>query len=567
MPGAGAGPVMPVQPAPAAAVRQQQAQHIPRVAHRRADINIAEIGADTGRQQNLDGPSLHDSEKQQNYCRRRLNTEAAKNRGDGENNHTGDVGKKRSASYSNYPSAKSFAAFEALSEDVEVQSGQKMEINGYLLDDTDGKVSPLKSASTDDYTKTEFLKAAAPIFGSAGHYSVVENEFKDQDDNFGKGIKAENDFWTSRERNSMEKFLRERKSFSKIDLKEPSIAESPTTPKDLKSTSRHLGTSPHNAIQHTSYLHDPEKHSSLDMSDADKVQKRTDVWNFSSTTVLPGGNPACETAHDIYFRNHKNLNSANQDEDVDENVTNLRSSGNDVDTFVGSTLELNTNNFSVENPDALRDIWSVPASPLEFKFGFDSLSVSPESAPATPSSVWLESGETERGELEVGGEEGEGEKENSVGTVSVEEEDSTQQPTEIENYAESENEAETEEQERAEAETVEEVVEDEIEEEGDAEEELLDAELGEDEFRADPFDDNDIIDAFNGRGADLEIHIALDEVLGIRPDAPWSVLLLAVLRVPVCVVDAETDFHFRSQLTAVHQPCIHFSVFISSILS
>jgi hypothetical protein len=49
--------------------------------------------------------------------------------------------------------------------------------------------------------------------------------------------------------------------------------------------------------------------------------------------------------------------------------------------------------------------------------------------------------------------------------------------------------------------------------EGDLREEMLDI-----------FEENDFMDVINARGehlADLEIHIALDEVLGIRPNRPW----------------------------------------------
>ena len=49
--------------------------------------------------------------------------------------------------------------------------------------------------------------------------------------------------------------------------------------------------------------------------------------------------------------------------------------------------------------------------------------------------------------------------------------------------------------------------------EGDLREEMIDI-----------FEDNDFMDVINARGehlADLEIHIALDEVLGIRPNRPW----------------------------------------------
>lgn len=58
-----------------------------------------------------------------------------------------------------------------------------------------------------------------------------------------------------------------------------------------------------------------------------------------------------------------------------------------------------------------------------------------------------------------------------------------------------------------------------------AEEDVLDEML-------DIFEDNDFLDAINARGehlADLEIHIALDEVLGIRPNRPWYGQLTANL--------------------------------------
>lgn len=58
-----------------------------------------------------------------------------------------------------------------------------------------------------------------------------------------------------------------------------------------------------------------------------------------------------------------------------------------------------------------------------------------------------------------------------------------------------------------------------------SDEEVVDAAVGDlREEMLDIFEENDFMDVINARGehlADLEIHIALDEVLGIRPNRPW----------------------------------------------